>query len=118
MPGNADRFSLISGSFTQGKAFPLDFQRATAETAWSMDSSPHRGQLVAVDKDIQVEVLDWGGSGRPVILLAGLGATAHVFDHFALELTPAYHVYGITRRGFGKSSAPAPANAWGTTCWQ
>jgi non-heme chloroperoxidase len=55
-------------------------------------------------------VLDWGGSGRPLVLLAGLGDTAHVFDEFAPKLTATYHVYGITRRGFGSSSAPAPLN--------
>jgi pimeloyl-ACP methyl ester carboxylesterase len=57
-----------------------------------------------VDKNVRLEVLDWGGSGRPVILLAGGGDTAHVFDEFALKLTAAYHVYGITRRGFGAST--------------
>ena len=56
---------------------------------------------------MKLEVLDWGGTGRPVILLAGLGADAHVFDTFAPKLTPAYHVYGITRRGFAFSSRPA-----------
>jgi pimeloyl-ACP methyl ester carboxylesterase len=30
-----------------------------------------------------------------------------VFDEFAPKLTPDYHVYGITRRGYGASSAPA-----------
>src|SRR5258707_4207643 len=34
-------------------------------------------------------VLDWGGSGRPVVLLAGLGFTAHVFDGFAEKPRPA-----------------------------
>ena len=34
------------------------------------DSSPHATQFVTVDKDVRLEVLDWGGSGRPVILLA------------------------------------------------
>jgi pimeloyl-ACP methyl ester carboxylesterase len=42
-----------------------------------------------------------------VVLLAGLGNDAHVFDKFALKLTAAFHVYGITRRGFGASSAPS-----------
>src|SRR5882757_7351326 len=42
--------------------------------------------------------------------MAGLGGTAHSFDQFAPKLIGAYHVYGITRRGFGASSAPAPAN--------
>lgn len=39
-----------------------------------------------------------------MILLAGGGDTAHVFDEFAPKLTAAYHVYGITRRGFGAST--------------
>ena len=50
-----------------------------------------------------MEVLDWGGSGRPIVLLAGGGNTGHVFDDFAPKLTAHYHVYGITRRGFGAS---------------
>ena len=49
-------------------------------------------------------MLDWGGSGGPVILLAGGGNTAHVFDEFAPKLAASYHVYGITRRGFGAST--------------
>ena len=64
-------------------------------------------QFVTVDLNVKLEVLDWGGSGRPVVLLAGLGNTADVFDEFAPKLTGEYHVYGITRRGFGASSAPA-----------
>jgi pimeloyl-ACP methyl ester carboxylesterase len=53
-------------------------------------------------------VLDWGGSGRPLVFLAGLGDTAHVYDHFAPQFTGKFHVYGITRRGFGESSYPTP----------
>jgi pimeloyl-ACP methyl ester carboxylesterase len=71
------------------------------------DPSPHTVQLVTVEENVKLEVLDWGGSGRPLVLLAGLGNTAHVFDEFAPKLTPEYHVYGITRRGFGASSVPA-----------
>jgi len=54
-----------------------------------------------------LEVLDWSVKGRPLVLLAGLGITAHVFDGFAEKLTDSYHVYGITRRGYGASSKPA-----------
>jgi len=64
-------------------------------------------QFVTVDKDVRLEVLDWGGSGMPLVLLAGLGNTAHIFDKLAPKLTANHHVYGITRRGFGVSSAPA-----------
>jgi non-heme chloroperoxidase len=71
------------------------------------DPSPHSVQFVTVEDNVKLEVLDWGGSGRPLVLLAGLGNTAHVFDDFAPKLTSEYHVYGITRRGYGASSAPA-----------
>jgi non-heme chloroperoxidase len=47
------------------------------------DPSPHSVQFVTVDKNVRLEVLDWGGSGRAVVLLAGGGDTAHVFDGFA-----------------------------------
>jgi pimeloyl-ACP methyl ester carboxylesterase len=71
------------------------------------DPSPHTLQFVTVDDNVKLEVLDWGGSGRPLVLLAGLGNTAHIFDDFAPKLTSDYHVYGITRRGYGASSVPA-----------
>jgi non-heme chloroperoxidase len=71
------------------------------------DPSCHTTRFVTVDKDVRLEVLDWGGSGRPIILLAGGGNTAHVFDDFATKLTTHHHVYGITRRGFGASGYSA-----------
>jgi non-heme chloroperoxidase len=71
------------------------------------DPSSHRVQFVTVDENVRLEVLDWGGSGRTLVLLSGLGNTAHVFDDFAPKLTANNHVYGITRRGFGASSVPA-----------
>jgi non-heme chloroperoxidase len=67
------------------------------------DPSPHTTRFVTVEKGVRLEVLDWGGSGRPLVLLAGGGDTAHVFDDFAPKLTPSFHVYCITRRGFGES---------------
>ena len=75
------------------------------QTEWK-DPSPHAVRMVTVDKDVQLEVLDWGGSGPTVVLLAGLGATAHVYDDFALALTPRHRVLAITRRAHGRSSAP------------
>ena len=63
--------------------------------------------MVTVDEGVQLEVLDWGGSGRPLILLAGSGVTAHIYDDIAPKLTDRSHVYGITRRGFGASAHPS-----------
>ena len=71
-----------------------------------VDSSPHSATLITVDEGVRLEVLDWGGSGRPILLLAGLGDSAHVFDDFAPALTDRHRVYAMTRRGFGGSSAP------------
>jgi pimeloyl-ACP methyl ester carboxylesterase len=71
------------------------------------DPSKHRVRFVTVQEGVRLEVLDWGGRGRAVVLLAGAGNTAHVFDEFAPKLAPRCHVYGITRRGFGASSQPA-----------
>ena len=66
-----------------------------------------RARFVSVEKDVALEVLDWGGAGVPVVLLAGRGQTAHSFETFAPALAAVYHVYGITRRGYGASSKPA-----------
>jgi non-heme chloroperoxidase len=97
---------FVKGIWAQGGSLRLEFQRATPANEWK-DPSPHNVQRVTVDKEVSLEVLDWGGSGRPVVLLAGLGNTAHIFDKLAPKLTAAHHVYGITRRGFGASSAPS-----------
>ena len=67
-------------------------------------------QFVTVDRDVKLEVIDWGGTGRPMIFLAGMNNTAHDFGGFARQFTKEHHVYGITRRGYGASSKPLPAN--------
>lgn len=70
------------------------------------DPSPHQVRFVTVAPDVKLEVLDWGGNGRDVVLLTGSGHTAHVYDEFALKLKDCCHVYGVTRRGYGASSIP------------
>jgi pimeloyl-ACP methyl ester carboxylesterase len=70
------------------------------------DPSPHRIHFVTVEQGVHLEVLDWGGTGRNLVLLAGAGNSAHVFDDFAPKLATFSHVYGITRRGYGMSSHP------------
>jgi non-heme chloroperoxidase len=70
------------------------------------DASKHIIRFVEVEPGVRLEVLDWGGSGEPLLLLAGHGNTGHVFDDFAPRLTNGFHVFAITRRGFGASSQP------------
>jgi len=91
-------------------AFGAPLQAQQTEV-WK-DPSSHVSQFVAVGQDVRLEVLDWGGTGRPLVLLPGGGDTAHVFDDFAPKLTSDFHVYGITRRGFGESGfAPLTAGS-------
>ncbi len=75
--------------------------------ACASDPSPHQVRFVTVEPGVVLEVLDWGGSGEPLLLLTGLGDNAHVFDDVALRFTDRFHVIGLTRRGFGRSSQPA-----------
>ncbi|HEX8243964.1 MAG TPA: alpha/beta hydrolase, partial [Longimicrobium sp.] len=69
--------------------------------------APHRTGRVAVAPGVRVEYVDWGGRGEPLVFLAGLGNTAHVFDEFAPRFASGHRVVGITRRGFGASDRPA-----------
>ena len=98
-------FSAPSPRVLLPLAFLLSASAQPAAT-WR-DPVQHRIQLVTVAQGVQLEVLDWGGAGRAVVLLAGAGNTAHVFDNFAPKLAKHCHVYGITRRGYGGSSRPA-----------
>jgi len=100
----------ITGTWIQGGRTPFNFRKASTATAWALpaDPTPHKVQFVTVEPGVRLEVLDWGGSGRPLVFLAALGDTAHVYDHFAPQFTGKCHVYGITRRGFGESSYPTP----------
>lgn len=63
-------------------------------------------RFIEVGDGVKLEVLDWGGTGRAVILLAGSGNTGHVYEEFAPKLADCCHVYAITRRGYGVSSKP------------
>jgi len=100
MPQHSRLASFVVGAFCIGHLY------AQGLSQWK-DPSTHSTRFVTVDKNVQVEVLDWGGLGRSIILLAGGGFTAHVFDDFAPKLAASWHVYGITRRGFGTSGYSA-----------
>jgi pimeloyl-ACP methyl ester carboxylesterase len=84
---------------------------ATQERAMNnvcgFDTSEHKVSFVTVEPGVELEVLDWGGPGETLVLLTGGGDNAHVYDQFAHQFTDRFHVIGITRRGFGRSSQPA-----------
>jgi pimeloyl-ACP methyl ester carboxylesterase len=78
------------------------------ETASWRDPSPHQVRFVVVDSSVRLEVLDWGGTGRP-ILFVGCYLSAHVYDEIAPKVTDQFHVYAVTRRGVGASDRPRSA---------
>jgi non-heme chloroperoxidase len=70
------------------------------------DTAPHRALGVDVAPGVRIHVLDFGGSGTPLVFLSGLSNNAHVWDDFAPRFTASNRVIAITRRGFGESSHP------------
>jgi pimeloyl-ACP methyl ester carboxylesterase len=82
-------------------------QDNAANNASCFDNAGHKVTFVTVEPEVQLEVLDWGGTGATLVLLTGLGDNAHVYDQFAYQFTDRFHVIGITRRGYGRSSQPA-----------
>jgi non-heme chloroperoxidase len=64
------------------------FHAAAQSTAAWRDPSPHQVRFVTVDSIVRLEVLDWGGSGRPVVFI-GCYLTAHAFDNIAPWTRPA-----------------------------
>ena len=87
---------------TQLSAAPADGQ---PRAPWR-DPSSHQIRFVTVDSVVRLEVLDWGGVGRPVVFV-GCYLTGHVYDNIAPRLTDQLHVYAVTRRGVGASDHPA-----------
>jgi non-heme chloroperoxidase len=94
---------VLAAATLHGQAAPANGAHTAA--AWT-DPSPHTVRFVTVAPEVKLEVLDWGGTGRP-ILFVGCYLTAHIFDDIAPKLTDRFQVYALTRRGVGASSRPA-----------
>jgi len=59
---------------------------------------------------VRFHYLDWGGHGEPLIFLAGLRFTAHIFIELAPAFSDRFRVLALTRRGHGLSDATAEGN--------
>lgn len=95
---------LPNASFSQATTQP---ESSVCLNRPPYDTVPYASaQLIPVSSHVQLEVLDWGGSGETMVLLTGSGDNAHVYDYFAYQFTNYFHVIGITRRGWLPSSQP------------
>lgn len=70
------------------------------------DTAPHKSGYVKAH-GVRLHYLEWsGGRGGVLLMLAGLGHDAHIFDGFAGRFTDKYRVLALTRRGYGESDKP------------
>ncbi len=65
--------------------------RPVHRCAWQQGARPSR-------------IIDWGGHGPALVLLAGLGESGHIYNDLAPRLTDRFRVIALTRRGHGASS--------------
>jgi non-heme chloroperoxidase len=99
----------VLGADLESCPLPFAGRNATRKSGWR-DAAPHETHSIHVDEGVQLEVLDFGGAdsaGQPaMLLLPGLGATAHSYDELAPLLARKHRVVAMTRRGTGDSSKP------------
>lgn len=70
-----------------------------------MKKSTPRSDFVNVN-GIRLHYLDWGGRGKTLIFLTGMGCSAYIFNNFAPRFTDNFRVLALTRRGQGDSDYP------------
>jgi non-heme chloroperoxidase len=81
--------------------------KASSKADGWRDPANHKVGFVSVSKGVRIHYLDFGGTGPSILMIPGLGNTAHAFDDFAPAFTDRFHVVVMTRRGFGESSHPS-----------
>lgn len=97
------RFSTILGTWLLSMVVCTGQENPPADTF--VDPSPHQTGFVTVN-GVRLHYLDWGGSGRPLVFLHGLGNSAHIFDDLAPAFVDTFRVRALTWRGHGRSDSP------------
>src|SRR5262245_10494567 len=106
----SSRLSLLGAVALLTFGAPMAACAAENKPAACTDTTPHTIRFVTVAPGVELEVVDWGGSGATMVMLTGLGDNAHVYDQFAFQFTNFFRVIGITRRGYLPSSQPLPSS--------
>jgi len=78
-----------------------------------MTSGPEPRQLTVEHDGLSIAALDWGGDGKPLLLLHPNGFCAGVFDPLARRLRGEYRVVGVDLRGHGSSDDPGTVDRLG-----
>jgi hypothetical protein len=91
-------------------------------SSW-VDPARHRIEMVTVANGVRLEVLDFGGNGRPIVLLAGAGNTAHVLTtlrrgSWASDMcSPSLGVGTVRRREPSQAMTPRGWARMSSRCW-
>lgn len=85
-----------------GMAALIASASAAATTQSCVPAGAGKDSFCQLEK-VRLHYIDHGGQGPVIILLAGLGSSAHVFDEFAPLLRNGHRVIAVTRRGYGQS---------------
>jgi pimeloyl-ACP methyl ester carboxylesterase len=70
-----------------------------------VNTSKPKSDFVSMN-GIRLHYLDWGGTGKTLIFLTGMGSSAYIYNKFAPRFTDKFHVLALTRRGHGDSDYP------------
>src|SRR5688500_13160032 len=74
-----------------------------AQQRSDVQANPPADRFVTVN-GLRLHYLDWGGTGRPLILVHGLDRHAHTFDHIAPHFRSRFRVIAVDMRGHGESA--------------
>ena len=64
--------------------------------------------------DLRVRYLDWGGQGKPAVLLHGLASSANWYDLVSPHLMNHYRIISPDQRGHGQTTQAPDGYDWGT----
>src|SRR5262245_8070166 len=77
---------------------------ATAALAFAQGEQPRQPVDRFADVNgLRIHYVDWGGSGRPFVMVHGLDRVARTFGHVGVRFSPSYRVIAIDMRGHGDS---------------
>src|SRR5216684_5192603 len=71
----------------------------------SVSQQEPRGGDVSVN-GLKLHYLDWGGDGRPIVILHATGFLGRIYRPIAEALTSIGHIYSYDQRGHGDSEHP------------
>ncbi|MBC7509146.1 MAG: alpha/beta hydrolase [Ferruginibacter sp.] len=80
---------------------------SACNTANKKTGGSYKTKFVKGSTNNKIGILDFGGTGQPMLFLTGLGNSAHVFVDFAPKFCDKFHMYAMTRRGYGASEQTA-----------